>query len=148
MSLITRRHKRLQKDRGRKRKMRFRAAYANWIQERATESKKELEQYKVTNWVQGQRSRQVWIAGHVMRKKNGRWSKALIRWYDGTITRGNPPTIDWDHDIRNCFRRKYRDDHRTWQEIAMNQNGWAAPRPMHAADWQSNRYKKNEQQGQ
>ena len=59
--------------------MKFRAAYANWIQETSRDAKKELETYDVTNWVQGHRSRQFGIAGHVMRKHDGRRSEALIK---------------------------------------------------------------------
>ena len=128
--------------------MKFRTAYTTWIQETSREFKKELEKCKVTNWVQGQRSRQFGIAGHVMRKQDGRWSKALIQCYEGKITNGNPPTIDCDHDIRNWFHNKFPQDHRTWQETAMNSNEWAVLGPLYAADWQTNGYTKIENQNQ
>ena len=61
-----------------KKKEKFRAIYANWMQETTKECRKELQKYKVTNWVNGQRSRQFGMAGHVIRKTDGRWAKALV----------------------------------------------------------------------
>ena len=127
---MKRRLKRIQKERERKRKIKVRTACATWIQETSRVFQKELEKYKVTNCVQGQRSRQFGLAGHVMRKQHGRLSNALIQWYEGKVTNGNPPTIDCDHELRNWFRNTFTEDHRMWLEIAMNPNEWAVLIPL------------------
>ena len=118
-------------------------AYTSWIQETSKVAKKELEKHGVTNWVHGQRSRQFGIAGHVMRKQDGRWSKALIQFEEGKNTTQGRPLINWDHDIRSWFHKRYSNDHRPWQDIAMNPNEWTALRLIYAAEWQNNRYTKD-----
>ena len=87
--------------------------YANWIQETSKECKKELQKYKVTSWVNGQRSRQFGMAGHVIRNKDGRWSNAILKLYDGKTTGHNTTTLHWDHDIEAWLKYKFLDDHRT-----------------------------------
>ena len=90
----------------------FRTIYANWIQETSKECKKELQKYKVTNLINGQRSRQFGMAGHVIRKKDGRWSNALLKWYEGKTPGHNITTLQWEHDIETWLKHKFLDDHR------------------------------------
>ena len=78
-----------------------------------------------------------------MRKSDGRWSKALITFDGGNSKTIGRPLIDWDHDIRNGFKGRYPEDHRTLQEVALNPTEWAGLRPIYAVDWQHNPYIKD-----
>ena len=121
-----------------KKKNKFGAIYANWIQETSKECKKELQKYKVTNWVNGQRSRQFGMAGHVMRKKDGRWSNALLKWNEGKAQGHNTTTLYWEHDIEVWIKQRFPDDHRTWQQFTINAEQWTKLRNEYAEDWPNN----------
>ena len=112
--------------------------YANWIQETSKECKKELQKYKVTNLVNGQRSRQFGMAGHVMRKTDGRWSNALLKWDEGKMQGHNTTTLYWEHDIEVWIKRRFPDDHSTWQQLARNAEQWTKLRNEYAEDWPNN----------
>ena len=88
-----------------KKKIKLNTIYANWMQETAKECKKELQKHKVTNWVNGQRSRQFGMAGHVIRKTDGWWSNALINWYEGKPVGKNTTNQYWEHDIEAWMRQ-------------------------------------------
>ena len=114
--------------------------YVNWIQETSKQCKKELQKYKVTNWVNGQRSRQFGMAGHVIRKKDGRWSNALLRWNEGKAQGHNTTTLYWEHDIEVWIKQRFPDDHRTWQQLALNVEQWTKLRNQYAEDWPNNQF--------
>ena len=99
-------------------KMKFNSIYANWMQETTMECKKELQKHKVTNWVNGQRSRQFGMAGHVIRQTDGRWSNALLNWYDGKPVGKNTTNLYWEHDIEAWIKKRFPGDHSTWQQLA------------------------------
>ena len=105
------------------------------MQETTKECRKELQKYKVTNWVNGQRSRQFGMAGHVIRKTDGRWAKALINWYMGKPTGRNTTKQYWEHDIEAWIKQKFPLDHSTWQQMAGNSEQWTKWRDEYAAQW-------------
>ena len=118
-----------------KKKIKLNTIYANWMQETAKECKKELQKHKVTNWVNGQRSRQFGMAGHVIRKTDGRWSNALINWYEGKPVGKNTTNQYWEHDIEAWIKKKFPGDHSTWQQLAKDPDKWTKWRDEYAADW-------------
>ena len=94
----------------------------------------------MTNWVNGQRSKQFGMAGHVIRKKDGRWSNALLRWNDGKVQGHNTTTLYWEHDIEVWIKQRFPDDHRTWQQFALNVEQWTKLRNQYAEDWPNNQF--------
>ena len=80
------------------------------------------------------------MAGHVVRKKDGRWSNALLMWYDCKTPGRNTTTLHWEHDIEVWLKHKLPDDHRTWQQLALNADEWAKLRSQYAEDWPSNTF--------
>ena len=105
------------------------------MQETANECKKELQKHMVTNWVNGQRSRQFGMAGHVIRKTDGRWSNALINWYEGKLVCKNTTNQYWEHDIEAWIKKRFPGDHSTWQQLAKDPDKWTKWRDEYAADW-------------
>ena len=80
------------------------------------------------------------MAGHVIRKKDGRWSNALLKWYEGKTLGHNTTTLHWEHDMEAWLKYKLFDDYRTWQQIAINADEWAKVRTQYAEDWPSNTF--------
>ena len=80
------------------------------------------------------------MAGHVIRKKDGRWSNALLMWNEGKAQGHNTITLYWEHDIEVWIKRRFPDDHRTWQQFALNVEQWAKLRNQYAEDWPSNQF--------
>ena len=80
------------------------------------------------------------MAGHVLRKKDGRWSNALLTWYEGKTQGHSTTTLHWEHDIEVWLKRKFPDDHRTLQQFALNAEEWAKLRNQYAEDWPSNKF--------
>ena len=80
------------------------------------------------------------MAGHVMRKNTGRWSNALLKWYDGKTHGRNTITLHWEHDIEVWLKRKFPGDHRTWQQFALNAEECAKLLNRYAEDWPSNTF--------
>ena len=107
------------------------------MQETTKECRKELQKHKVTNWVNGQRSRQFGMAGHVIRKTDGRWAKALINWYKGKPKGRNTTSHYWEHDIEAWMRQKFPLDHSTLQQLAKDLEKWTKWRYEYAAHWPS-----------
>ena len=105
------------------------------MQETTKECKKELHKHKVTNWVNGQRSRHFGMAGHVIRKTDGRWSNALINWYVGKPAGRNTTNQYWEHDIEAWIKQKFPFDHSTWQQVAKDPDKLTKWRDEYVTDW-------------
>ena len=123
-----------------RKKEKISTAYNNWQQETTNSCKKELDKYKVTDWVVGQRARQFGFAGHTMRRTDGRWTTALITWHDGNQNKVHKPikSKDWDYDIIKWFKNSFPKDHREWQEIAQNREVWTGLKDRYSVEWQQN----------
>ena len=78
------------------------------------------------------------MAGHVMRKIDGRWSNALLKWNEGKAQGHNTATLYWEHDIEVWIKRRFPDDHRTWQQFTINAEQWTKLRNEYAEDWPNN----------
>ena len=77
------------------------------------------------------------MAGHVMRKTDGRWSNALLNWNEGKTQGHNTTTLYWEHDIEVWIKKIFPDDHSTWQQLAKNADQWTKWRDEYAEDWPS-----------
>ena len=78
------------------------------------------------------------MAGHVMRKTDGRWSNALLNWNEGKTQGHNTNTLYWEHDIEVWIQKRFPADHSTWQQLAKHADQLTKWRNEYAEDWPSN----------
>ena len=46
----------------------------------------------------------------------------------------------WEHDIEVWIKQRFLDDHRTWQQFALNAEQWTNLRNQYADDWPNNQF--------
>ena len=75
-----------------------------------------------------------------MRKTDGRWSNALLRWNEGKTQGHNTTTLYWEHDIEVWIKKIFPDDHSTWPQLAKNADQWTKWRNEYVEDWPSSQH--------
>ena len=95
--------------------------WVEWIQRATYIAEVAAAKVKVTDWVGGQRKRKWGLAGHTMRREDGRWSRAVLDWRpQGTRKVGHPITR-WT-DSLDSFADAWKFD---WKQKATNRVAWA-----------------------
>ena len=102
--------------------------WVDWIQRATRVAEDAMVKYSVPDWVDEVCKRKFHWAGHVSRRADGRWSKAVLTWQPvGQRCRGRP-LMRWCDSISRFF-----DDmstamgrHIDWMEMAQDRDGWKA----------------------
>ena len=78
---------------------------------------------KVVDWVVEQRRRKWRWAGHVARRKDGRWTRWMLDWQPlrGIRAPGRPVTR-WEDSLVNFMRGRGQ----SWVQLAEDRDAWAA----------------------
>eukprot|EP00973_Karenia_brevis_P009257 1255515-Karenia_brevis.AAC.1 len=84
-----------------------------------------LSELKLDDWVVEQRRRKWRLAGHTVRRTDGRWSTAMCEWTptDGYRRRGHP-VKRWDTDLDAFFASTQGLTKRAWIVVAQNRKLW------------------------
>ena len=78
----------------------------------------------VTDWVQGQRTRQWNFAGHTARRSDNRWSTRLLNWLPESCTRGvGHPKARWSDCLDRYLDFTYGSSG-DWIEITQDRDTW------------------------
>ena len=95
--------------------------YIQWLSRTAHLIERAIATGRVKDWVDEQKRRKFRWAGHVARRKDGRWTTSLLDWIPhlGRRAQGRPLTR-WDDAIRKCARQAGQE----WKDAAQDRDWW------------------------
>ena len=95
--------------------------WIEWLERTARAIGAQIKKGAVSDWVEQQRVRKWRWAGHVSRRKDGRWATRMLHWipHGGERRRGRPATR-WEDAIE-----AYAHEHgQKWEAWAEDKNAW------------------------
>ena len=95
--------------------------WIEWLERTARAIGAQIKKGVVSDWVEQQRVRKWRWAGHVSRRKDGRWASRMLHWipHGGERRRGRPATR-WE-DALEAYAREQGQKWETWAE---DNNAW------------------------
>jgi len=99
-----------------------RETYIEWLSRTAHLIEGAIVTGRVKDWVDEQKRRKFRWAGHVARRKDGRWTTSLLDWIPhlGRRAQGRPLTR-WDDAIKKFVREAGQ---KSWKDAAQNRGWW------------------------
>ena len=81
----------------------------------------EVKKGAVADWVVEQRRRKWEWAGHVARRRDGRWTSRMLHWlpHGGERSRGRPATR-WEDELEDFFKARGM----RWEDCAQDREAW------------------------
>ena len=95
--------------------------WIEWLERTARAIGAQINTGAVSDWVEQQRVRKWRWAGHVSRRKDGRWAVRMLHWipHGGERRRGRPATR-WE-DALEAYAQEHGQKWETWAE---DNNAW------------------------
>ena len=96
-------------------------SWHEWLQRTAGSLDAEVKKGAVADWVVEQ-GRQKWRwAGHVARRRDGRWTSRMLHWlpHGGERSRGRPATR-WEDELEVFFKTRGM----RWEDCAQDRGAW------------------------
>ena len=97
-----------------------------WVQRVTRFAEGAMKAAGVLDWVVAVRQ-QIWrLAGHIARREDGRWSRALLDWMPGEKRDVGRPLKRWEQDIESLFQTCADAKPRDWRIAATCREEWAS----------------------
>ena len=96
-------------------------SWQEWLQRTARSLDAEVKKGAVADWVVEQRRRKWGWAGHVARRRDGRWTSRMLHWlpHGGERSRGRPATR-WEDELEVFFKTRGM----RWEDCAQDRGAW------------------------
>ena len=96
-------------------------SWQEWLQRTAGSLDAEVKKGAVADWVEEQRRKKWRWAGHVARRRDGRWASRMLHWipHGGERRRGRPATR-WEDELEDFFKARGM----RWEDCAEDRDAW------------------------
>ena len=103
-------------------------SWVEWIQRVTAEAEERLSDVGGRDWVEEQRRRKWRWAGHVCRRTDGRWTRAILEWQPSGNRDRRRPNIRWTDSICSFMAFTYGGDSDpdAWKGVALDWETWAS----------------------
>jgi hypothetical protein len=99
-------------------------SYVDWIVRATAAAERKANDAKVSDWVRTQRRRKWELAGHIVRRTDGRWSRKSILWEPcGGLRKVGRPARRWSDCLEAFAKQK---GWTSWTEAAEDRACWHA----------------------
>ena len=97
-------------------------SFIDWMRRTAGVMRDVADQGRVSDWAMEQRRRKWRWAGHVARRKDGRWTTWMLDWQPvGGFRAPGRPMARWEDVLVNFMQGRGR-----WSEVAQDRDRWSA----------------------
>jgi hypothetical protein len=98
--------------------------YVEWIKRATGISETHLKKAGLEDWVSQQRRRKFRLAGHIVRRTDGRWSTRMVDWEPNGYRTVGRPRRRWEDCLTNHFHEDDQDGAFLWRVAAHSREYW------------------------
>ena len=99
----------------------YEETWVQWIARATKTVEKEARKANITNWIEGQKRRKWGLAGHTVRRDDGRWSTTALDWVPAGKRKVGHPVTRWCDTLMSFATEEDFD----WKAQALKREDWA-----------------------